>query len=341
MKCHFRLATLRCWRPHAGFTLVELMIAMVLGLLIIAGVGSVFVANKQTYTTSENLSVFQENVRYAFEMMTQDIRQADGMPCRRPQSPQYKSYPVETLILAEGSEVPPQCTTEYSEDANDWWKCWGNGIKGYTSDTPLPNKGVGTSTAARATGTDSLRVTGTSGPVYSVSSPSGTNPIRLTLPSGTETHGFGDNSKLIICDLWTASVLEKSGTSTNQVGYSGTLHGIFEVNSQISEYSQVIWYIGCNGLASCNASNGRSLYRIRNGVNQGSLIDGIRDLQIEYLSKGNSNYAETATWAEVIAVRITLDLSPPDAGPVGSDAPDSLTRRLSHVIALRNRIQTQ
>ena len=176
MKCHFRLATLRCRRPHAGFTLVELMIAMVLGLLIIAGVGSVFLANKQTYTTSENLSVFQENVRYAFEMLTQDIRQIDGPPCRRPQSPQYKSYPVETLILAEGSEVPPQCTTEYSEDANDWWKCWGNGIKGYTGDTPLPNKGFGTSTAARATGTDSLRVTGTSGPVYSVSSPSGTNP---------------------------------------------------------------------------------------------------------------------------------------------------------------------
>jgi type IV pilus assembly protein PilW len=39
--------------------LVELMIAMVLGLLVIAGVGSLFLANKQAYQVSEGLSEYQ------------------------------------------------------------------------------------------------------------------------------------------------------------------------------------------------------------------------------------------------------------------------------------------
>ena len=39
-------------RADAGFTLVELMIALVLGLVVVAGVGSVFLANQNAYRTN-------------------------------------------------------------------------------------------------------------------------------------------------------------------------------------------------------------------------------------------------------------------------------------------------
>lgn len=59
-----------------GFTLVELMIAMVLGLFLVGGVLSVFLSNSQTYRTNEALSRVQENGRFALEFLASDLRHA-------------------------------------------------------------------------------------------------------------------------------------------------------------------------------------------------------------------------------------------------------------------------
>lgn len=64
-----------------GFTLIELMIAMVLGLVLIGGVISVLLSNQQTYRTNNALSQLQDNARTAFELLARDIRQAGSTPC--------------------------------------------------------------------------------------------------------------------------------------------------------------------------------------------------------------------------------------------------------------------
>ena len=53
-----------------GFTLIELMIAMLLGLIVIGGVSSIFLANQQTYRSNEALSEVQDGARVAFEMLS-------------------------------------------------------------------------------------------------------------------------------------------------------------------------------------------------------------------------------------------------------------------------------
>lgn len=60
----------------AGFTLIELMIAMVLGLLVIAGIGAVFVAGSRTYREDERVSRVQENSRLAMGELTADLEMA-------------------------------------------------------------------------------------------------------------------------------------------------------------------------------------------------------------------------------------------------------------------------
>ena len=47
----------------AGFTMIELMIAMTLGLFIVLVVEQVFLSSKDSYTTVEELSRLQENAR--------------------------------------------------------------------------------------------------------------------------------------------------------------------------------------------------------------------------------------------------------------------------------------
>jgi type IV pilus assembly protein PilW len=64
-----------------GFGLVELMIALVLGLVLIAGAGQVFLSTKGVYRLEQGLSRLQENARYAMDTMTRDLRMAGYYGC--------------------------------------------------------------------------------------------------------------------------------------------------------------------------------------------------------------------------------------------------------------------
>ena len=66
-----------------GFTLVELMIALLIGLIISAGVIQIFSASRTTYQLDESLARAQENGRFALEFLAQDIRHAGYAGCQR------------------------------------------------------------------------------------------------------------------------------------------------------------------------------------------------------------------------------------------------------------------
>lgn len=59
-----------------GFSLAELMIAMVIGVTLMAGVVQVAVTSKTNFVVGEELSRMQESGRFALDVMTNDIRDA-------------------------------------------------------------------------------------------------------------------------------------------------------------------------------------------------------------------------------------------------------------------------
>jgi len=56
-----------------GFSLVELMVALLIGLIISIGVVQIFGATRATYQLDEALARAQENGRFALEFLTQDM----------------------------------------------------------------------------------------------------------------------------------------------------------------------------------------------------------------------------------------------------------------------------
>ncbi len=68
-------------RRTGGFSLVELMIAMVLGILVMGAAFAVFMSNQNTYRANEGLNRIQESARTAVELMSRDIRAAGGSAC--------------------------------------------------------------------------------------------------------------------------------------------------------------------------------------------------------------------------------------------------------------------
>jgi type IV pilus assembly protein PilW len=61
---------------EGGFTLLELMIALSLGLLVAAAIGSIYIGSNQTYRVQEDSARIQEIGRYALEVLGRSLRQA-------------------------------------------------------------------------------------------------------------------------------------------------------------------------------------------------------------------------------------------------------------------------
>ena len=64
-----------------GFTMVELMVALLLGLVLIGGVINVFLTSGQTLRLNQNLSRVHENARFGVEMFVRESREAGMVPC--------------------------------------------------------------------------------------------------------------------------------------------------------------------------------------------------------------------------------------------------------------------
>jgi type IV pilus assembly protein PilW len=64
---------------HAGFSMVELLIAMVLGLFLLAMLVEILIEGKQSFSATSNLSRLQENGRIATDIIVSDLKRAGYM----------------------------------------------------------------------------------------------------------------------------------------------------------------------------------------------------------------------------------------------------------------------
>tara|TARA_R110002110_G_scaffold301156_1_gene515177 strand:- start:146294 stop:147415 length:1122 start_codon:yes stop_codon:yes gene_type:complete len=94
----------------AGFTLLELLIAMAMGVVVMSGVVSVLVVSKSNYITERELATLQENARFALKYMTEEIQMAGYNGCN--------SNP---LNVANSIDI----------DAGEEWYLSGVGLEGY------------------------------------------------------------------------------------------------------------------------------------------------------------------------------------------------------------------
>lgn len=74
-----RLITKR--RHASGFSLVEMMVAVTLGLIILAAVAKIFATSRSTYAHEEGLARVQEGGRFSMEFLATDIRMAGYKGC--------------------------------------------------------------------------------------------------------------------------------------------------------------------------------------------------------------------------------------------------------------------
>ncbi len=71
-------------RPARGFGLVELLLALAVGLVLILGASQVLIGARLTQASQQAAMVLQDDARFALSKLVQDIRQAGMLGCLAP-----------------------------------------------------------------------------------------------------------------------------------------------------------------------------------------------------------------------------------------------------------------
>ena len=90
-------------RHQKGFSLIEIMVALVISLILLSGLIEVYLGNKQSYNLIEETSRMQENGRFAIDIMTREIRGADFWGCLRKPSEQNPPKLFNSLNVTAGN----------------------------------------------------------------------------------------------------------------------------------------------------------------------------------------------------------------------------------------------
>lgn len=302
-----------------GLALIELMIALVLGLVLIGAAVGVMLSNTQSFRTTKSLSQIQDSARLGFELMARDIRQAGAIPCGN-------YIRVDNILTS-----PP------------WYLDWDSGsngqLMGYSSGANI--EGIDN----KVNGTEALTV------LYA------DNASASLVYSGIHTYIFDNDTSnfesgdiAFICDANDGTIFSttvSSGPSdyvTAVASVEKNLHvqpGTFEKNSVISKLKSRAWYIGENEQGSS------SLYLAELSGSELSSIEiasGVSNLTFRYRLTDTSDFKTAAQigsqWPLVNAVEVSLEMLGQEQNVSTDSSTDSgrLSRSFSSIVALRNRI---
>lgn len=118
-------------RANAGFSLVEVMIALVIGTLLLAGLVQVFGGSRAAYQTSEGISRNQENGRFALDFLQRDLRMAGHFGCVNDQARLLNGTGQFTLAYAGAA-------TEAAYSAEAWPLRFNISMQGYEANGSAP-----------------------------------------------------------------------------------------------------------------------------------------------------------------------------------------------------------
>jgi len=347
---------------QSGLSLIELMVAMVLGLVLLAGVTQIFLSSQQTYRVTEGQSRLQESARFSFEFLTKDVREAGYSGCRT----------IEQMnVQVVATPAPPT----YNENST----INGNEATSAVAWTPsLPATITGTVVG----GTDAITIQkGSSCGATLVGNLSSSSAnIQISAPNSCSISA-GDAMMIADCEdahIFRATTVSSGSPQTishaaNQnsathfcidqssmsgPGSCGTGNAkLYSADSELLKFSSLTYYIrlGASGI------NALWVYDNTSSVAM-ELVEGVENMQIRYGVDTDSNdiidsyqtandVNTAANWDKVVSAEISLlfvtqenkltttNQSYTYNGAAVTSTDNRLRRVYTTVIGIRNRVQ--
>lgn len=354
-----------------GLSLVELMIAITLGLILLTGVMQVFLSSKNVFSSQQALSRVQESGRMAIEFLSRDIRMAGFMGC---------ASRAESIRVTNALNV---------NDTNKVTFNFSEGIKGYSEeDFPVASSKI-TQTIKADTDVIAVRSALSSGVYVTKNNDSAKLFVNDTgantgtcKKGGAPLSGLCAEDIVVVTDCEKANVFQitevKAGTGASDdkvnvlhgatamepgnltASWGGSLdkQNTFNPGAQLLTATSTVYFIA-NGVSEPKRP---SLWQNINGTSL-ELLEGVDDIHITYgvdteaepdFIPNEYELAEDVTdWEKVVSVRVELLVASIEDGVAQdhqvytfpSDAEDPTTaddfrlrQIFSTTIAIRNRI---
>lgn len=334
-------------RATQGATLVELMIAMVLGLLLLGTCAYFYIASLSSTRSTIAVSRLQESGRMAMELIGRDIRGAGDLLCD-------VGHAVDILL---------------AERSRPFWVSFAEPVRGQSGgagyrfeDPPLP---LGTGVGQQLPGTVALRL-------WTVR-PMGTSLLEtvasnkpLPLTSGQSEDNPIAGQALLACDFTMAALMRVTSatggltTQRSEIGHATPENCVdnfappdscsqpLPVDPSLSHRfhagltafgapRQIRWFVS-------NDENGvPSLYRqelIDGAVATGGiLLQGVTVFELDYLLHNASTYIQAESvsddqWRNVRSVRVRLSLN----NAAGTASEHEISREFNQTFSIRARV---
>ncbi|MFV0664520.1 PilW family protein [Denitromonas sp.] len=317
-------------RRQQGMSLIELMVGMLIGLLILGGMVTLFVGNRQTYRYNEELARLQENSRFAIEILQRHLRMAGHVGCLTLQEVNGSSPLTIGESIVDSPQIPIRGmnalqAAQYSAAAP--------GIVGNAGKTALPGSDVVT-----------LRYGQGASTTLDTAINEGINAKTPSIVIRDNALGLKQGEVIVMADCKTAGLARISNTpatgnsvalefkKATNYNLSDGFEGVtFASDMRIMRMANVSFFVGPSTERITNRQGApfNSLYLASEGFNGNAvadeIVEGVVDMIVEY-GVPNSPGGEQADsykprasitdWNDVRAIKVTLLLSSVDDGVV-------------------------
>jgi type IV pilus assembly protein PilW len=338
-------------KSQRGLTLVELMIAITIGLILLVGVFQIYLGSRQTYRVQDNMARLQENGRFAMNFLARDLRTSDHWGCLK--DPVIPASSVSAIGLVNQLTNAPNSgfltgiegTSGATSAIPDTITLAGAMPTGIYVTIPMPtaaavitvNSNVGLVNGEIVLISDCL-----SGDVFQITSLPGTNMIQHNSGGGTPGNTF------------------TRPNSTCPGGATNCFHGLYGPGAEILRPQAISYSIAPDPANNNRPTLFRSTTSIGVAANPQPLVEGVEDMQILYGEDLNTDFSADRYVAagtagllpnRIVSIRISLVMVTNDnnlasiaqtyinANGESVTATDRRLRRVfSSTIQLRNRV---
>lgn len=302
-------------KKNGGFSLVELMVALTIGLIILAAVSTLFVNSKQSYSTQDSLARLQESARFAMHFLIKDLRMAGYYGCVSDIAPDSVYSTLNGSDFAYNTQVPLEGVNNIggteASPSGQWYP---------SANTTMPANAI--------PGTDAMaiRLADGSSPIFlAVEMPNTSAVLRVNAITG-----LAENDIIMISDCSSADVMQITQINNTDphlvhntgAGTPGNSTKILSKayspstgpgGTRIMKFKTNTYFI------RKGVSGNPALFRRENNGTPVELVDGIEQLQIlygvdtdgdkvpnRYLKSGEAGLTTDADWKSVVSVRVGI-----------------------------------
>jgi type IV pilus assembly protein PilW len=302
------------YSKNQGFSLVEVLLASVLGIVLVGGMVEIFMNNKAAYKLQEGLARVQENGRMAYRILSEELRPAGYQGCSNLDSLEPNiiatgvTFDVNSIVSGYDHNGSGQAATAWTPNLPTWLTAnvGGNGIRAGT-DVILIRKAVG----------DGANLT--------ASLASATADIVID-----KRYNINANDLLFISDCHKSDIFRATAVTDGGTTYTlehktpsnstTSLSKAYQTDALVSPFRLKAYYVKDSGRTNHMGAPIYSLYEQSELGTERELIEGVENIQLAFgVDMDGDGNADTfasaaqvetnAQWGNVISINISALIS--------------------------------